>query len=300
MISFINSSDGENEKIAEKLSREDDKIKEEVLEIIESFSEFSQECDFAFCRFEDFLSVRIFDREMYAFVYPIPLCDGASEENFLLEIGKYALKEEIPLIFCDIPAECVSTFEECFRFTELTDDGCGSYTGRVLSELSRAVDIPEISDGVLTLSPLKEEDIPLLAKLSRDSELNKYWGYDYREDIEDASDAYFYNTACSAAEDGTALTLAVRLGDIFIGEGTIWGFDLHGGASVAFRIFPEFHKRGFGKRTFQLLLKLGSEIGLLQLCASVMCENLPSKKILDRYMVLCRSENGVNNYLHRY
>ncbi len=299
MISFITLDEKNARELAESLSGNDPGTLAEIREILESFLPALCECEIGLCRFEDFLLVRIYDGEMYAFVYPIALRDGLDERNALLEIGRYTQKEEIPLLFCDVPEDCVSSVEESFRFTECAGDGDGC-TVRVLSELSRLSDIPKLSRGELSLTALREEDIPAFARLSRDSELNKYWGYDFREDIADAPDRYFYDTAAAAERDGVALSRAVRYGGELVGEVIIWGFDLHGGASLAFRVLPEWQGRGIGGSALSLLLELGGEIGLLELRASVMCENLPSKRLLDRHMVCIYKGEKVNKYLHKY
>ncbi len=301
MISFKSTGDMKPVEIARELSAQSPELEDEISEIVGSFSDFFDSCEFGFCLFSKLLLVRIYDGESYAFVYPIALTDGQDEREALSEIGKYAVKEEIPLIFCDVPSECIPALEECFRFTEcLFDEEEESCTARVLTELQRTPDIPHLSDGTLTLSPITEADIPLFGRLSGDGELNKYWGYDYRADKSDATDEYFYSVMRAALDEGTALSLGVRHDGKFIGEGVIWGFDLHGSATLAFRLLPEYHGRGFGKRTLLLLLELGGEIGLSELCASVMTENIPSKKILDKYMVCTEKGEKVNKYLHKY
>ncbi len=300
MISFTDGGGICAEEIAGALSPSSGEIYGEILEIIESFSEFSDEgCEFGFAVHNNSLLVRIYDGEMYAFVYPIALCDGVDERESLSEIGKYAVREEIPLVFCDVPSECTETLDELFRFTERhgSDDG---YTVRVLTELSLIPDIPKVCDGVLSLSPLCEGDIPDYARLCRDAELNKYWGYDVREDAPDAPDGYFYDTARRGMDDGTSLTLAVRREGAFVGEAVIWGFDLNGGASLAFRILPEFQKMGYGGRALALLIRLGEELGLLEMRASVKQENIPSMKLLDRQIVCCFKDENVKFYLHKY
>ncbi len=300
MISFIRLTDENSGEISKILSAERTDFEPEIFEIVSSFSDFSaDECEFAFCVLGDFLLVRIFDGKVYSFVYPIALADGADEREALFEIGRYAMREEIPLMFCDVPAECVAALEEIFRFTEsFCDDEV--YTVSVLSEISRCDEIPELFDGELSLSCLVEDDIPSYAALCRDRELNKYWGYDVSEDAPGAPDEYFYNAAAYALDDGVAVSLAVRVNGEFVGEAVLWGFDLHGSAELAFRILPEFQGRGFGERALKLLIRLGDEIGLCEMRASVKRENIPSVKLLDRNMVCCHKGENVKRYLHKY
>ena len=251
MISFKQLNDENKETLAAELSLGKSELHCEIEEIVASFADdLDEDVEFAFCRFDELLLVRIFDGEDYIFVYPIALTDTADERAAIEEIRLYALREEIPLVFCDVPEESLSVIEEHFRFTEAyaEDDEGESFRVCVLTELSRAIDIPDISDGTLTFRQLTEADIPDYARLCRDTELNKYWGYDYRADEQNPTDRYFYDIAMLALYDSVALSLAVDFEGKFVGEATLWGFDMLGSAELGFRILPEWHGRGFGTR----------------------------------------------------
>ena len=303
MISFLELNADNAEPLIAGLSEGKAELFDDISEIVLSFlEEISEEVGFAFCRLDDMLLVRIFDGGEYIFVYPIALSDTADEASALEAIRLYAVKEEIPLVFCDVPEESLSAIDEAFRFSEAyaEDDEGESFRVRVLTEISRAVDIPEVGDGTLTLRPLTEEDIPDYARLCRDAELNKYWGYDYRADAREPSDEYFYDVAMRALDDGVALSLAVDLEGKFVGEATLWGFDLKGGCKLGFRILPEWQRRGFGKRTLARLLELCSELGIRVALASVMKENAPSIAVVEKVMAFCRQEDGINYYLKEF
>ncbi len=300
MISFITQGQGGARDVSGRLSSNCPDCYDEIFEIVSSFSDIDEnECEFGFALFGRLLLVRIYDGEVYSFVYPIALSDGQDEREALTEIGRYAVREEIPLVFCDVPYECIETVEGLFRFTKTYRDG-ESCVIEVLNELMCAEDIPHLSDGVVTLSPLSAEDIPDYARLCRDAQLNKYWGYDVHADMPYAPDEYFYQAAERCAEEGTALSLAVRADGEFAGEAVLWGFDLHGSAELAFRILPRLQNRTYGKRTLSLLLKLGDELGLFEMRASVMQENIPSVKLLDRQMECCYTDKNVKRYLQKY
>ena len=300
MISFLELNADNEKALAIGLSEGREELFDEIFEIVSSFSDsLGEGVEFCFCRFGELLLVRIFDGEDYTFVYPIALSDNADERAALEEIRLYAVREELPLVFCDVPLESLPLIEEHFRFSEAyaEDEDDESFRVRVLTELSRAVDIPRVTDGVLTLRHLCEEDIPDYARLSKDSELNKYWGYDYRLDRGEPEDEYFYNVACRALDDGVALSLAVDFEGKFVGEATLWGFDLLGSAELGFRILPEWQGRGFGARSLSLLLELGAELSLKSLRASVMKENLRSEAIVKKKMALYEQNDNVNYYI---
>lgn len=300
MIKFSILEKGNSTDLINELSLSGNK--DDIEDIVSSFLPFAEDfVEVGFCRVGECLLVRLFENGEYTFVYPIALEDGADERGALEELRLYAVSEEIPLCFCDVPPTSVETLEDAFRYTDaFCDDEGESYYVRVATELSRLPDIPTMTDGVIVLSEITERDIPSMAMLSRDTELNKFWGYDYREDNPDPEDEYFYNMASRAQNDGTALTLAVKCGDEFVGEGCIFGFNLLGEAEIGFRILKDKQGKGFGERALRLLISLGDEMGLLCLRASAMKQNTPSIKLLDRNMELVFENEKVNKYLHKY
>ncbi len=272
----------------------------EVGEIVDSFLPlFDEGCEVGFAILSDILLVRIFNGEEYVFIYPIALSDGADEREALSELRAYAVREEIPLVLCDVPKEAKDTLEAMFRFTEMhEDDGC--LYAIVKSEVSMLCEPLCADDGVISLTPLSKEDIKVYAEISENEELNKYWGYDYREDVTAPDDEYFYLVSERGRKDGTSLSLGIRYNGCLIGEGCLWGFDLMGGAEIGFRILPEWQSRGFGRRALKLLISLGEEMGLINLYASVKKENLPSVRLLDSVMKKFDDDGDVNKYIHKY
>ena len=298
MLKFLTLEDLTPSEIAERLKSVGER--EEIIEIIESFLPFLEEgCSFGFAESGGLLLVRIFDGREYAFVYPIALTDGVNEEQALSEIGEYVLKEEIPLVFCDVDPAGEELVGEIFRFTVSEEDG-GALIVKVLSELLLLDEEPSVGEGEITLTPLCDSDSGEYYRLCTDKELNKHWGYDFSKDNPDPSEEYFLEEARAGFANGTSLSLAVRLSGKFIGEATLWGFDLKGGASLGFRLLPEYHGRGLGKEVLELILTLGDNIGLKEIRASVKKENLPSLCTLNKKMKLVSEENNVNEYLHIY
>ena len=272
----------------------------ETEEIVSSFfSLLDDGCEVGFARLSDILLVRIFDGEEYVFIYPIALSDGLDERDALAELRAYAVREEIPLVLCDVPEDSRQTLEEAFRFTEIHDDD-GCLYAVVKSELSMLCEPLSLSDGVISLTPLSESDIKVYAEICKNEEINRYWGYDYREDIEAPKDECFYLVSEKGRKDGTSLSLGIRYNGHLIGEGCFWGFDLMGGAEVGFRILPKWQSQGFGRRALKLLISLGEEMGLISLYATVKKENTPSVRLLDSLMEKNSSDGFVNKYIHRY
>ena len=131
--------------------------------------------------------IRIFDGE-YSFVYPVELTEEADPGEACDEIRLYAMKEEIPLVFCDVPCDSLGELISGYRHMSIdaSDPDCEAYTVRMHTEATLIDEIPTLDFGEITLDALTEEDDGDYARLSKDEETNKFWGYDYTADIIDS------------------------------------------------------------------------------------------------------------------
>ena len=110
-----------------------------------------------------------------------------------------------------------------------------------------------IKDGIelktdrLTLSEIKESEKDIYAKLYLDNELNKLWGYDYREDLGDNSPTpeYFYSFMQGLKDNKEEFSFAVRLNGQMIGEVVLHNFGFYGDVEMGFRFFTEFQNKGY-------------------------------------------------------
>lgn len=258
---------------------------EDVGEIFRQLSENSYDgCEYALSWHSGCLLIRIYDGE-YLFPYPIALEDSANEARAIEEIRKYAVKEEIPLVFCDIPAEALSLLLPLFRHSSVdaADTEDEYFTVRIATELSLVEEIPFAEDSELCLCALKAADKEKYAALCRDEETNRYWGYDYRQDYPDADDGHFLQIAEEEFNRGVALALAVRYKDEFCGEALLYSFDLQGGAQCAVRILPEYRRRGLAIGALKLLSIIAEGMGLILMSATVDCENVPSVNMCSAF-----------------
>ncbi len=260
-------------------------LAEDIEEIFLELSENSEDgCEYALSWYSGCLLVRIYDGE-YLFSYPISLEDGADEVEALNEIRRYAVKEEIPLVICDIPKEKLAAAISLFRHlsVDAADAEGDYYTARPVSELSLIGEIPYGNDGDIELSALRSEDVEKYAALCRDVETNRYWGYNYREDYPDADDEHFMKTANEELDRGVALALAVRYRGDFCGEVVLYSFDLQGAAQCAVRILPGFRRKGLAKAALEILSEIAAGMGLLYMSATVDKENIPSVKMCSAF-----------------
>ena len=272
----------------------------DIEEIGDIFFSFYCEAEIAVAAAHGCMLIRIFDDE-YLFVYPIPLHDGADTLLAVDEIRLYTIKEEVPLIFLDVPSEELGSLMAAFSYAEALEldaerDSC---TVIVQSEIGMLEAIPSESEGEISLSALRDSDCEEYTRLARDKAVNKYWGYDYSADMPDAEGADFLCVAEGELARGAALSLAVRYRDSFIGEAVIYAPDLRGGAECAIRLLPEYQGRGFGTIALSLLIRIARDIGIIILRARVLNENKASLALFEKQMQICeRSEKFTEFYIN--
>lgn len=227
--------------------------------------------------------VRIFDTGRYVFIYPIPMTDSADAIAAAEEIRAYAVKEELPLVFSDVPREELGALIGAFRHANADAVGDGSvYRVEIKSECSLLDAPPELLSGRVALAPLRDEDTPLMARLNRDKCVNRYWGYDYLSDIGEVSDGYFLECARAELARGTALTLSIRVGEEYIGEAVYYAFDLKGSSEIGLRLLPEHMGQGLGAAALDAIIALGERLGLLSLTATVDERNEVSVRLMSK------------------
>lgn len=292
MISFsVLTKENINQIYEDILAKNTSADREYLLEILSSLLE-DDVCEIAVCAEDNCLFIRIFDEE-YLFSYPVALADGIDEDCAIEKIRAYAVKEEIPLVICDIPAECLENTRSHFTKSQYFADDESSYTLRVFSEISDfSVDFPIIS-GDVSLDILTTSDEREYARLCRDAETNKYWGYNYKDDCKDATDGYFLDTAISERERGTAISLAVRYNGEFCGEAILYAFDFYGGAEYAVRLLPEFRGRRIGSTALDLMLYFCRQIGMKKLYTTISKENIASRKAYEKRFALIEDDGKI-------
>lgn len=154
------------------------------------------------------------------------------------------------------------------------------------SELVPLKKIPELTTQRLRLTPLRSDDISEYNRLCLDDERNRWWGYDYRENLRgELKEDYFYKAAARDFRRRRAVNFAIRLGDKFIGEVVLWNFDNKGRSELGCRILPEFAGHGYGAEAFSCVADWALyDVGVRVLEGKCFKENLPSKKMLSGCM----------------
>ena len=284
------------EELATALGEEIGADADVMTELLESFASEDADELFAVAVTDGCAIIRIFDMGRYIFSYPYEMTDDADISAAIEATVRYAIKEELPIVFSDVPTEELTTLLSLgFRHVELdAEDGdCESYRVKLISECELLEDIPSVRDDDLSLTPLSDTDIPVYAEISRESTALRYWGYDYREDAPNAADDYFYMIATRDFQAGISMTLAIRYRGELVGEVQMYAFDRRAGADFALRLLPSARNKGIGKRSLRLVYEVARIIGLSKLYCDVAEENKPSIAFVSSAMSLCKNENGI-------
>jgi len=156
----------------------------------------------------------------------------------------------------------------------------------VRNELSGINSVPMLISERLVLDEIRDEDLPNYNRLCLDDVRNKWWGYDYRNDLHgQLSDHYFLNVAREDFQKKLALNFAVRLDGTLIGEVVLYHFDYKGRAELGCRILPEFAGAGYGSEAFRKAADWCLySLGLCCLRAKCFHQNTASKKMLESCM----------------
>lgn len=153
--------------------------------------------------------------------------------------------------------------------------------------------IPTIKTDRLLLDEITDDDKSAYNAICTDDELNKYWGYDYRKDLDgELTDDYFVNVARHDFAIRLAINFAVRLDGKFIGEVVVYNFDYKGGVEIGCRIAPEYAKNGYGREAFAAAADWALyELGMEKIVAKCFKENDASFKMLSSCMKKCGEDD---------
>ncbi len=265
-----------------------------VFDVINELSFELCDVEYAVSIFCGCLLIRIFDMGRYVFLYPYEISDNANLIYAIEAISEYAAREEIQLVFSDVPGEEISVFSG-FRHMDVDaeDNEARSYRVKIKTECQLVDEIPEVTMGRVTLNAIAESDIGDYARLCKDENVNKYWGYDYSEDVASPKDAYFFEVAEQELARGVSMSMAIRSDGVFCGEAALYAFDGRGGAEFAIRLLPEFHGRGLGAESVLAAVAVARKIGLTTIHSKAFPENLPSVAMLKKVADECVEEDGI-------
>jgi len=298
-ISFTSQKDDFLSSAIHGISSEEKKM---ASEIIDFYLSSGSDISLAFSFVCGALVIRVFDGKMFSFLFPYPITENADVGLALEKIVRYCILEEIEPIFENVPSEELPVFFNLgFRHINCDSDSADSETYRITlkSECALIDEYPNALFENVELTSLREEDARDYARLWRDEVNNKYWGYDYRDDYESADDGLFIELAGHDFNSGTAISLAIRVDGMFVGEVLISSFDYKGGADVAIRILPEYQRRGYASTARSLVFDVAARIGLVALYARVYRENTASVSLFSKDADEKNEENGIYVFAYK-
>lgn len=282
-ISFLPANENDIDRLLSNMPASE---RAEALEIINYYLSIDDgSSSFAFAFSSGALLVRVFNGAEYFFAFPHLVSEKSDMGSAIEECVRYAALEEIEPVFAGVPSDEVGVFFALgYRHINADSGSPESDTYRITikNECAFVEEYPNASDSSLSLSSFRDTDKTDYARLCRDEENNKYWGYDFREDYDGCADVFFLELAAREFALSSALSFAIRAENTFVGEALLSCFDFKGGADISIRILPEHQKKGYAKRALSLLLTIAEKIGLLTLYARVDSRNLPSISLFSK------------------
>jgi len=166
------------------------------------------------------------------------------------------------------------------------------------SELDDLDAVPRLETERLALDGLTEADKAAYNALCLDDERNRWWGYDYREDLHgELTEDYFLDVANSDFSKRMAVNFAVRLEGQLIGEAVLYNLDWRGGAELGCRIAPAYAGHGYGTEAFAAAAEWALySLGLDRVVAKCYKENTASYKMLSS----CMRRSGENETFYYF
>ena len=120
--------------------------------------------------------------------------------------------------------------------------------------------------------------------LYTDAEINRYYGYDYREDFKgDAPDPdYFMDFMKKLKARREEYSLAVTSDGKMIGEIVFYNFDFYGGAETGFRFFKEQRGKGYAFESVSAAAEYLFSLKARVIRCRAFKENAPSVKLIEK------------------
>lgn len=155
---------------------------------------------------------------------------------------------------------------------------------------------PVIETERLIINDITPDDKKEYYDLYTDGELNKYWGYDYQEDLPEGkkpSPDYFYEFMTSLKDKKEEYSLAIRLKNKnstknnddynkMIGEGVFHNFKGNGEVEIGIRLFKNYQGFGFATEAVKAMIEYIKKFKPSVIKAKCFLQNTASKNTLLR------------------
>ena len=151
---------------------------------------------------------------------------------------------------------------------------------RAIETVSR---LPEIKTERLLLAAVRDEDEEIYARLARDVERNRFWGYDWREDHPEGTppDSYFLELAREDFRSKDEMSFGVYSEGRLVGEAVLHRFGYREEVELGVRLLPEAEGNGYAAEAMRGLAQYAFlKLGLERAEAKCFRENAKSEKML--------------------
>lgn len=156
-----------------------------------------------------------------------------------------------------------------------------------------------ISGDGFSISDIDISDKERYYDLYIDEELNKWWGYDYKEDLGDKkiSPDYFYDFQKGLKDKKEEYSFAVKVDNQMIGELVLHNFDYFGGIEIGYRFFKEFQGKGYATKSANLLMDYCFNVlNATTLKTRCFKENIPSYNLINRLGFSLQKESDTHYF----
>lgn len=174
------------------------------------------------------------------------------------------------------------------RKSKLQYNPCGfvrKYMLVVEKPLKRIKRCPIIKTERLVIKKIEEKDKEIYFRLAGDTERNKWWGYDYRENIkeEEADAEYFMNEMKQEFLKRNEMSLGIYLGSDLIGETVLHNCGYRGETEVGVRLLKEHEGKGYAKEAICGIIEFSfTEMAAAEVQAKCFKENIQSRRMLEK------------------
>ena len=158
------------------------------------------------------------------------------------------------------------------------------YVAQINSPIHK-VSWQDIHGDNIVLTRFKSKDVLAYYELNIDKQNNRYWGYDYTEDlsITTFNENTFYDMAVGDMMLGQSINFAIRetSDGPMIGEVILWNFTFNQDAELGCRVSRAYQHHGYGKQAFYLAYRYAKEVLGLKVWARCYKENTASKIMIE-------------------
>ncbi|MBQ9081297.1 MAG: GNAT family N-acetyltransferase [Clostridia bacterium] len=191
------------------------------------------------------------------------------------------------------------------RKSKLQYNPCGmvkKYTLEVDKPLKQVKTLPVIRSERLRIAKIHKRDKEAYFALASDVERNRWWGYDYRNDLKGKTpDAdYFLNIIRRDFRQRNEMALGVFLDKTLIGEAVLHNFSYTGEAEVGARLLPEYEGKGYAREALKALTDYAfSVLAVERVQAKCFKENARSRRMLEGAGMRFCGEDETFYYFYR-